>query len=154
MSDRSSTCVCTAPALPRRKVLSVTLGLVALGPVLAACSGQDAPPAGSPDAVSLDEARAALAAGRAVLIDIRERDEHAGGVAAGARLLPMSQLRQRVAEIPTDPATPVLLICHTQNRSSATLKALRRSGYGHVRYVHGGMSGWMRRGWPVVAPRP
>ena len=62
------------------------------------------------DAVSLDLARAELEAGRAILIDIRERDEHATGVANGAVLLPMSQLRSRLAEIPTDPARPVLLI--------------------------------------------
>ena len=104
------------------------------------------------DAVSLDVARADLEAGRAILIDIREKDEHATGVASGAVLLPMSQLRSRVAEIPVDPARPVLLICNTQNRSSAVLKALREHGYGHVRYVHGGMSGWAARGWPMVRP--
>ncbi|MCU0775913.1 MAG: rhodanese-like domain-containing protein [Ideonella sp.] len=133
----------------RRHALSTLLGLGTLA-LAAGCSRED-PPTG-PDVVSLDEARAAHEAGRAVLIDIRERDEHAKGVALGAQLLPMSQLRQRVAEIPADPSKPVLLICNTQNRSSATLKALRQSGYGHVRYVHGGMSEWVRRGWPVVAP--
>jgi rhodanese-related sulfurtransferase len=104
------------------------------------------------DAVSLQAAREAHEAGQALLIDIREPQEHARGVAAGAKLLPMSQLRQRLAEIPTDPARPVLLICNTQNRSSATLKALRQQGYGHVRYVDGGMAEWVRRGWPVVVP--
>ena len=39
------------------------------------------------DAVSLDVARADLEAGRAILIDIREKDEHATGVANGAVLL-------------------------------------------------------------------
>ena len=104
------------------------------------------------DSVSLETARAEHEAGRAILIDIREPAEHATGVAAGARLLPMSQLRTRLAEIPTDPGRPVLLICNTQNRTRATLKALREQGYGHVRYVHGGMSGWAQRGWPMVAP--
>lgn len=102
--------------------------------------------------VSLDEARAAFEAGRALLVDIRESNEHATGVAAGAMLLPMSQLGRRLAELPTDPARPVLLICNTQNRSSRTLKALRERGYGHVRFVNGGMSEWARRGWPMVAP--
>jgi rhodanese-related sulfurtransferase len=47
----------------------------------------------------------------------------------------------------------VLLICNTQNRSSATLRALReRGGYTNVRFVEGGMSEWVRRGWPTVAP--
>lgn len=102
--------------------------------------------------VSLDEARAAHEAGTAVMIDIREPQEHATGVARGARLLPMRQLGARLAEIPTDPSKPVLLICNTQNRSSSTLKALRQHGYGHVKYVHGGMSEWARRGWPMVKP--
>ncbi len=103
--------------------------------------------------VTLEAARADAQAGRAVLIDIREPNEHAKGVAAGALLLPMSQIGQRLAEIPTDPAKPVLLICNTQNRSSATLRALReRPGYSHVRYVNGGMSEWATRGWPMVAP--
>lgn len=102
--------------------------------------------------VSLDQARTEFEAGRSILIDIREPDEHATGVAAGAMMLPMSQLGQRLAEIPTDPSRPVLLICRTQNRSGATLRALRQHGYGHVRYVHGGMSEWARRGWPMVKP--
>lgn len=103
-------------------------------------------------AVTLESARAAHEAGQAVLIDIREPAEHARGVAAGARLLPLSQLGQRLQEIPNDPARPVLLICQTQNRSGATLRRLHAQGYSHVRYVHGGMSEWMRRGWPTVPP--
>lgn len=104
------------------------------------------------DVVSLDVAREEFEAGRAVLIDIREPEEHATGVAAGAKLLPMRQLRQRLHEIPTRADQPVLLICNTQNRSGATLRALREQGYGHVRYVHGGMAEWARRGWPMVKP--
>jgi rhodanese-related sulfurtransferase len=104
--------------------------------------------------VSLDRARADHVAGKAILIDIREPDEHATGVAAGARLLPMRQLRTRAAEIPADPAVPVLLICNTQNRSRAVVDALRERGYSHVRYVDGGMSEWARRSWPMVKPVP
>jgi rhodanese-related sulfurtransferase len=103
--------------------------------------------------VSLDEARARFEAGEVVLIDIREPREHATGVAAGARLLPMSQLNQRLAEIPTDPGKPVYIICNSQNRSPAVVRALRNAGgYDHVRFVHGGMSEWARRGWPMVKP--
>ena len=103
-------------------------------------------------AVSLDSARADLEAGRVTLIDIREPAEHATGVAAGARLLPMSQINQRINEIPKDPAQPVLLICNTQNRSQATAQALREHGYTNVRYVKGGMSEWGRRSWPLARP--
>ena len=128
-----------------------------LGPVLisaAVLAMAESRAANEPDAVSLESARAEHEAGRAILIDIREPAEHATGVAAGARLLPMRQLDARLAEIPADPNKPVLLICATQNRSSATVRALRQRGYAHVRYVNGGMSEWARRGWPMVKPRP
>jgi rhodanese-related sulfurtransferase len=129
-----------------RRLVSAALLLAALATTGASLA------AGDPDAVSLEAARAEHEAGRAVLIDIREPAEHATGVARGAWQLPMSQLSKRVGEIPTDPTRPVLLICNTQNRSSATLRALRQHGYSHVRYVNGGMSEWARRGWPLVKP--
>jgi rhodanese-related sulfurtransferase len=123
----------------------LALGLVAM---TSACSQ----PVKS-DAVTLDEARTAVEAGQAVLVDLREPQEHARGVAKQARLLPMSQLNGRYTEIPRDPGKPVYLICATQNRSSASLKALRaQGGYEHVRYVVGGMSGWAQRGWPMSSP--
>jgi rhodanese-related sulfurtransferase len=137
-----------AGPLPRRRLCLRLLAASALGSSLAACGE-----AGAQDqAVSLEVARAEHEAGRALLVDIREPEEHATGVAAGARLLPLRQLKQRLHEIPTDPARPVLLICHTQSRSRATLRALRERGYGHVRYLNGGMSAWARRGWPLVKP--
>lgn len=133
-------------AIRRRAVLTAIAACTAAS--VGAARAADAAPA----AVTLDEARRLAESGAAVLIDIREPEEHARGVAATARLLPMSELSQRRAEIPTDPSKPVLLICNTQNRSRRTLDALRQAGYGHVRYVEGGMSEWVRRGWPVVSP--
>ncbi len=131
----------------RRSLLKSLAALGLLGTLIAAGAADEL-------SVSLDAARAEFEAGRAVLIDIREPHEHAPGVARGARLLPMSQLAPRLAEITADPGQPVLLICNTQNRSSRTLKTLRERGYGHVRFVEGGMSEWVRRGWPVVKPGP
>ena len=126
----------------------ISMLVLSLGLGVTACSEA----ANASDSVSLDVARTELEAGRVVLIDIREPNEHATGVAKGAQLLPMRQIGARLAEIPTATDKPVLLICNTQNRSSATLSALREKGYKHVRFVQGGMSEWVRRGWPVVKP--
>lgn len=104
------------------------------------------------DRVSLDQARSDVEARRAVLIDLREPAEQASGVVAGAVLVPTSQLRRRLAEIPTDAQRPVYLVCAAESRSRSVLKALRERGYAHVRYVDGGMQGWARRGWPMVRP--
>lgn len=150
-SSTSSRPAFRAAAPGRRFLLLRLLGVATV--VLTAA----APPAWSQrvadlDVVSLEVARAEAEAGRVVLIDIREPVEHASGVARQARLLPLRQLPQRLDEIPTDPSKPVLLICNSQNRSSALLRTLRERGYGHVRYVQGGMSEWARRGWPMVKP--
>lgn len=126
----------------------LTLAALSLGLLVVAFGSQ----ASSGDSVTLDVARAEHEAGRVTLIDIREPNEHATGVAKGAKLLPMSQIGARLGEIPTATDKPVLLVCNTQNRSSRTLVALRQQGYKNVRFVEGGMSEWNRRGWPVVKP--
>lgn len=130
-----------------RRTLLATLGALLVGATLSRAAWAQGGPA-----VSLEVARAAHEAGRVTLIDIREPNEHATGVAAGAHLLPMRQLASRLSEIPIDAKRPVLLICNTQNRSSAVQKALKERGYHHVQYVNGGMSEWARRGWPMVKP--
>ena len=109
-------------ALTRRHL---TLAAISLCLSVEACGSQ----APSGDSVALDVARAEHEAGRVTLIDIREPNEHATGVAKGAKLLPMSQLGSRVVEIPTASDKPVLLICNTHNRSGRTLAALRQQGY-------------------------
>lgn len=146
---------CESPAPPRApaRVRARRRAVLAAGVLMACAAAGCSREAAATEVVDLATARAEHEAGRVLLVDIREPAEHATGVAAGAKLLPMSELRKRLAEIPTDPSRPVLLICNTQNRSRATLKALRESGgYGHVRYVDGGMSEWARRGWPMVRP--
>ena len=134
------------PTTHRRQLL-VTLSASLLGAAWPHAAWAQGGPA-----VSLEAARAAFEAGKVTLVDIREPDEHATGVAAGAQLLPMRQLAARLSEIPADPQRPVLLICNTQNRSRAVQKALQERGYRHVQYVNGGMSEWARRGWPMVKP--
>ena len=105
--------------------------------------------------VDLETARTAAAAGQALLIDIREPDEHAAtGVAPGALRLPLSQIKERQSEIPRDPARPVLLICRTQNRSSKLAAMLQAQGYTNVSYVDGGMKEWTGRHFATEAPPP
>jgi rhodanese-related sulfurtransferase len=122
--------------------------LIAAALALQACS----PEAALPN-VSLEQARAEHEAGKVLMIDIREQQEHATGVAQGVVLLPMSQVAQCVAEIPKRADQPVLLICNTQNRSRAVTEALKEQGFTNIRYVNGGMSEWAKRGWPMVKPQ-
>lgn len=110
-------------------------------------------PVNSADRVTLVQARADYEAGKVMLVDIRETREHKTGVVAGAVLLPMSELGEKISLIPKDADQPVLLICNTQNRSQVTLKKLKQAGYENIRFVEGGMSQWAAQGWPMAAPR-
>jgi len=67
-------------------------------------------------------------------------------------LIPMSTLESRLNELPRNPNSRVLLICNTQNRSSAVAKELRSRGFTNVEYVRGGMSEWAKRGWTLESP--
>ena len=99
--------------------------------------------------VSLDDARLLLDSGNITVIDIRERNEHATGVAKGMKLIPMSTLDTQLIEMLKDPKQSVLLICNTQNRSKKVVLDFQSRGYSNVQYVIGGMSEWAKRGWAL-----
>jgi rhodanese-related sulfurtransferase len=83
----------------------------------------------------------------AALIDVRERWEYDEVRAPEARLIPMSQLMQRVSEIPMD--REVLVVCHTGQRSQRVAVFLARQGYTRLGNVRGGMEAWEAAGLPV-----
>lgn len=81
-------------------------------------------------------------------IDVREPDEFAEGHAAGTVNIPLSQLQQRVAEVPRD--REVLLICHLGGRSMQAAKWLRTQGVEQVVNIDGGTDAWQRAGLPMA----
>jgi rhodanese-related sulfurtransferase len=111
-----------------------------------------------PEVISVPEAYERASKG-VLLFDIREPQEWKGGVAANdkgeqlAKLLPMSQLKTRVSEIPNDPTQAVMLICRTQNRSGSVADQLVKLGYTNITYVNGGMKEWAERKLPTVVPQ-
>ncbi|MFD3444863.1 rhodanese-like domain-containing protein [Microbacteriaceae bacterium 4G12] len=92
------------------------------------------------------EAIARTASG-AWLLDVRENDEWEAGHSAAAHFLPMSQLQERVDEVPSD--VPVLVICRSGARSAAVTGALRQAGYDATN-VTGGMQAWRAAGGDVL----
>ena len=84
-----------------------------------------------------------------VLFDVREPDEFAGGHAAGAVNLPMSELGNRLAEVPTDGS--VYIICQSGGRSARVTEALAGQGVPAID-VAGGTSAWIAAGHAVERP--
>ncbi len=87
-----------------------------------------------------------LRAGREVpLIDVREEHEFAAGRVPGAVSLPMSQLGDRLSELP-DGAFDV--ICQAGARSARVAAALEARGY-DVTNVEGGTGEWAALGYEI-----
>lgn len=97
--------------------------------------------------IGADAAIDALAEGT-YLLDVRERHEWDDAHAPGATLIPLSELTDRVDEVPTD--RPVLVVCHSGMRSARATDALRGVGV-DARNVVGGMLAWRDAGGVVVA---
>ena len=72
--------------------------------------------------------------------DVRERDEFATAHAPAAVNLPLSELQNRVGEIPLD--APVHVICQAGGRSSAMTDVLRHHGF-DAHSVEGGTAAWI-----------
>jgi len=100
------------------------------------------------------EAAARLKSGNAVLIDVREPDEWAGGVAAPAVLLSLSELRgDRKAWKPfleKNRDKELLLYCRSGNRSGQAAAILAKEGF-KIANV-GGFSAWKSAGLPTRKP--
>ena len=91
----------------------------------------------------MPEAVAALhAAGKVVLVDVREPWEWEICHVAGALHIPMGQVPARLAEIP--PERPVVVMCHHGMRSHQVAQFLLGQGYADVANLDGGIDAWAR----------
>lgn len=88
--------------------------------------------------VNVDKVRD-LVESNAYIIDVREIREYENGHIKGSKNIPLSQLRERVNEIPKD--VPVYLHCRTGQRSYNAVLALQNLGYKNLYNVTGSFLG-------------
>jgi rhodanese-related sulfurtransferase len=104
--------------------------------------------------VSPADAAAKVAAGTAILIDVREPDEWADGVAEPAQLCSFSDLRgpraQWKAVLEANKDKELILYCASGARSGIVAGMLRKEGYNAVNA--GGYGSWRAAGLPVRQP--
>ena len=89
----------------------------------------------------------------AALIDVREPDEVAGGIAVGARHIVRGFLELKIEDAVPDTGTPLLVMCASGSRSLFAAEDLRNLGYDDVKSVDGGFGRWKDDGLPVEVPR-
>ena len=104
-----------------------------------------------------DQVQAEMAAG-ALLVDVRDAAERAGGVIPGA-----VHASRGMLEFHADPTSPlhkpeldpnrrVILHCASGGRSALAAMTLRQLGYSDVAHLDGGFKAWVAAGKPVAKP--
>lgn len=85
---------------------------------------------------------------KGVLIDVCEAAEFASGHPAGARNVPMAQL-QGAKALPSNKATPIIVVCPSGMRAGRAAALLRKQGYERAVALAGGTRAWGEAGLPI-----
>lgn len=94
-----------------------------------------------------------LASGEAVLVDVREPDEHARERIEGATLLPLSQFDPHRAATLSKPGQRIVLHCRSGRRSEDAAKLAAGAVGTAVVSMSGGIEAWKRDGLAVTVDR-
>jgi rhodanese-related sulfurtransferase len=137
-----------------RSLLNLLLLAAALV-LVSACGPAAAPPAASQPAagsfttISVADLKARLDGGEQLLvIDVRSPEEFAqDGHIAGATLIPLPELGQRMGELQQDQA--IACFCRSGNRSRTACEQLAQAGFTNLVNVDGGIRAWTAAGYPT-----
>lgn len=85
-----------------------------------------------------------------VLIDVREDDEYTSGHVEGAQHVALTDVPDRLSEIPKDQT--VYVICALGGRSARAVEFLRNNGVDAIN-IAGGTNSWIESGRAVIHGR-
>lgn len=85
----------------------------------------------------------------ALVLDVRDDAEFAGGHIASARHVPLLQLKKQVSGLEKFRDKPIVVVCRSGARSATGCRVLRNAGFGEVYNFKGGMLAWEKAQMPV-----
>lgn len=83
---------------------------------------------------------------RPLVIDVRQLDEYRTGHIAGAKLVPLNKLSNRMKDLPQN--REIICVCASGNRSGSATRILAKAGFNAVN-MKGGMNSWRQANLPV-----
>lgn len=101
--------------------------------------------------LSPQDVQSRLAAGRALLVDIREADEFARAHVPGARSQPLSAFE--AAHLSIEPDADVIFTCRTGTRTAGACDRILARVGGNAYVLDGGLDAWASAGLPVEVNR-
>ncbi len=81
-----------------------------------------------------------------LLVDVRTADEFATGHIHGAVNIPLDTVNDNLSQISR--TEPVVVYCHSGNRSAQAVQLLSKAGYTNI-YDLGGINAWTSQGFPI-----
>ena len=118
---------------------------------LAGCKTQESKPASITN-VTADEVYKMLSSNKDYFIlDVRSKEEFDSGHIEGAYLLPVSELENRLAELPQD--KPIIVYCRSGSRSTSAANILLEKGFKEIFNMTGGITEWQSKGFPVIGEK-
>ena len=99
------------------------------------------------------ECRDAIAAGKAVMLDIRRVEEFAAERIPGAMLAPMEELEP--VALPAQGEKSIILQCRSGARTANLAYQMLEAGlFDSIGHLEGGIMGWKAAGLPTICPDP
>jgi len=83
-----------------------------------------------------------------ILLDVREPAELETAALDGATAIPMMDIPQRYAELPSD--ADIIVMCHHGGRSARVTQFLNDRGYARAVNLDGGINAWSEQIDPAV----
>jgi rhodanese-related sulfurtransferase len=86
----------------------------------------------------------------AVVVDVREDNEYAGGHIINSVHVPLSYLKDRLKELEKYKSKPVIVGCKTGQRSGQACAMLKKEGFEQVYNLSGGVTAWQADNLPLT----
>jgi len=86
---------------------------------------------------------------KAIVLDVREEKEFAGGHIINSLHIPMAKVKDRLAELEKHKASPIIVSCRSGARSNSICGLLRKNGFENVSNLKGGLIAWQNASMPV-----
>lgn len=115
-------------------------GLSLVWPMLSRSGGHELSPAAATQLINRQDA---------LIVDVREADEFAGGHLPEARNYPQSRFADYLGEMEKFKDKPVILCCLSGMRSAKTCGELAKQGFSQVFNLAGGIDAWKSAGYPL-----
>ena len=121
-------------------LVALTSGGLLAWPILKNATGGDLTPTGAVQLINRE---------KAVVIDVCEPHEFAAAHIGGAKNIPLSQLKEKLAATVKNKELPLIFVCQAGRRSSSAASVAKGLGYLKAQSLNGGIASWQAANLPV-----